>query len=107
GAGHWFAASLLYGPMLDAQPVPFNVRAFAGDYVAWFPWDGTGIIRRGPDGDVSVDDQLGPEDPVQLFPNGGLLWSNGATIRTFGLAGFPEQPVVVPGGLVGAKGLPV
>jgi hypothetical protein len=54
GADHWFAVTMHNGVLLDGRPVTFSVRAFAGPYMAWFPWDGTGLIRRGPDGDVTL-----------------------------------------------------
>jgi hypothetical protein len=98
GADHWFAVTMHNGVLLDGRPVTFSVRAFAGPYMAWFPWDGTGLIHRGPDGDVTLSTTLGPEDPIQLFPDGGVVWAEGGKVHSYGIPDFPAAPVVLDGG---------
>jgi len=104
GAGHWFADKIL-----DGQPVDFNVRAFAGDFMAWFPWNGTGLYIRNlkTGADITLSTTLGPEEPIQLFPDGGCLWAEGGTVHAHGLSGFPSAPQVVPGGFGWVKGFKV
>ena len=95
GAGHWFADKIL-----DGQPVDFNVRAFAGDYMAWFPWNGTGLILRGPNGtDRTLSTVLGPEDQIKLFPDGSCAWPEAGQIKIYNWNTNTIVGVnVVPGG---------
>jgi hypothetical protein len=100
GFGRWFVASIPYGPMLDGQSVPqMNVRAFGpGGAMAWFPWNGTGLIYRDASvRDVTLSTTLGPEDPIQLI-DGGVVWAEGGRVHSWNLPQFPVNPVVVPGG---------
>jgi hypothetical protein len=99
GAGRWFAVTQTSGIRLDGAVVDYNVRAFAGPYVAWFPWDGTGLILRDAGGnEVTLSTTLGPEEPIQLFDDGGVIWAEGGAVHSYAIPDFPTSPVVVPGG---------
>jgi hypothetical protein len=99
GSGRWFAVTQTSGIRLDGAVVDYNVRAFAGPYMAWFPWDGTGLILRDAGGhDVTLSTTLGPEEPIQLFDDGGVIWAEGGAVHSYAIPDFPTSPVVVPGG---------
>jgi hypothetical protein len=107
GFGHWFAASIPNGPMLDGQPVPsMNVRAFGPNgQIAWFPWNRTGLIYRDAAGvDHQLSTALGPEDPVKMIGD-GIVWAEAWQFRAWNLPGFPAQPVFIPGGMGCANAL--
>lgn len=99
GANHWFAVTMRTGVILDGLPVDYNVRAFAGNFMAWFPWNGTGLFIRNlsTSQDVPLSTTLGPEDPIQLFPDGAVVWVEGGQVHSYGIPDFP-QAVTVPGG---------
>lgn len=97
GAGHWFAVTAHTGVRLDGEIADFNVRAFAGHYMAWFPWNGTGLWIRGPLGDRQLSTALGPEETIQLFEDGSCAWGEGVP-RVDGIADYPPRPVVLDGG---------